>query len=527
MRARYGRRSARVGHTFRRSGLPGRVEPVRREYLPVPPPLAFVKVRLRRGFVSPSRVVRLAWLPLPVALVSGLPGCGNAPPTRAIPPMPDLVAESPQMARPAAPDAPAVPEVAIGAAPAQPEPARFLDHSEALRTFFTALAALETGERSEDVRVLQFGDSHTAADYQTGPLRRALQHRFGDGGRGFVSVGRPWKAYTQEGVQLNGMSGWSPERGRFAKGKFVGDGQYGLVGVSIATSQRGARAYSDLTAQAAHMELAYLEAPHGGSLDLLVDGARVQRVKTAGAEAKSAYCAFDVSEGPHRVELSAVGDGTVRVFGVALDRPRAGVVLDALGVNGARAGDLLRLSETHFAGELRHRDPQLVVLAYGTNESSDDTPMEVYERQIVDVLGRVARAVPSASCLLLGPPDRATKHRVVVPADGAAGATTVQTVWTTLPRLVEVATMERRVAAAAGCAYFSELDVMGGPGSIAGWALEAPPRAMLDRTHLSRQGYTEIGEAIATELLNAYDARRAGAARPAPPRPPTVVSLAP
>ncbi len=444
-----------------------------------------------------------------------LVGCGNATP-RPIPPVSELVVESPQMARPlAGPEVPA-PE----APPPEPVGPQFLEHPDLLRRFFGALAALEAGTRADDVRVLQFGDSHTAADYETGPLRRALQQRFGDGGRGFLSVGRPWKAYTQEGVQLNGMSGWSPERGHFAKGKFVGDGQYGLLGVSIATSQHGARAYSDLTAPASRIELDYLEAPRGGSLDLLVDGERVQRVKTAATEARAAYASFVVPEGPHRVELAAVGDGNVRVFGLALDRPKAGLVLDALGVNGARAGDLLRIGEEHFAGELRHRDPSLVVLAYGTNESSDDVPMAVYERQLVDVLGRVARAVPTASCLLIGPPDRAVKHMEPVaaePASGAKGAIKMQAVWSTLPRILEVASMERKVAAAAGCAYFSELDVMGGPGSIAGWAEESPPRAMLDRTHLSRQGYTELGQAVASELVRAYERYRAATAPKAAP----------
>jgi len=448
-------------------------------------------------------------LPLSCALV----GCGNATPsTRAIPPLTESLVLAPQMARPAG--APAEPQVAAEAVQARPpllsEPARFLDHPEALRRFFATLEDLEKGQRSEDVRVVQFGDSHTAADYQTGPLRRKLQHRFGDGGRGFISVGRPLKAYTQEGVQLNGMTGWTPERGRFAKGKFLGDGRYGLVGVSIATSQRGARAYSDLTAQSARLELAYLEGPHGGSVDLLVDGTRVQRVKTAASEPRSAYVSLDVTEGPHRFELAAVGDGNVRVFGLALDRPKIGITLDALGVNGARAGDLLRLGEEHFSGELRHRAPSLVVLAYGTNESSDAVPLEVYERQIVDVLGRVARAVPTASCLILGPPDRATKHREIMPA-ASGGVAVAQTVWSTPARLIEVAAMERKIAAAAGCAYFSQLDAMGGPGSIAGWAMEAPPRAMLDRTHLSRQGYSELGEAFADELLRAYDTYRSAA----------------
>jgi len=417
---------------------------------------------------------------------------------------------APELARPATPDAPLPVEVAA-VTTVPPHATGLLEHAEALRRFFGALADLEAGRRTDDVRVVQFGDSHTAADYQTGPLRRSLQRRFGDGGRGFVSVGRPWKMYVQEGVQKSGMTGWSPERGHFAHGKFIGDGRYGLVGVSIATSQHGARAYSDLVAAASRIELAYLEAPHGGSVDVFVDGAKVQRVHTAGAEVKSGYVGLDVAEGPHRVELDAVGDGGVRVFGMTLDRPKLGVVLDAFGVNGARAGDLLRLDESHFGVELRHRDPSLVVLAYGTNESSDDVPIDVYEKQLVDVLGRVARAVPTASCLLLGPPDRAEKRRVVVPSEAPGGVSSVQTSWTTVPRLLEIAAMERKVAEAGGCAYYSELDAMGGPGSMAGWALEEPPRAMLDRTHLSRQGYAELGDAIASELVHAYDTFRAGA----------------
>ena len=464
-----------------------------------------------------------------LALALGLTSCGNAPQARLIPPMNESYAEAPQMARPAtSPPRDLAGSADVAAtiqAPAQYPltPTPFLEHPESLRRFFAALVDLDLGKRTDDVRVVQFGDSHTAADFQTGPLRRSLQRRFGDGGRGFVSVGKPWKYYVQEGVQGSGMTGWSPERGHFAHGKFVGDGRYGLVGVSIAASQHGARAYSDLVASTSHIELAYLEAPRGGSFDVLVDGARVQRLRTAGDEAKSAYVGLDVTEGPHHVELDAVGDGAVRVFGMTLDRSKVGLTLDALGVNGARAGDLLLLREDHFGAELKHRDPALVMLAYGTNESTDDVPLDVYEKQLVDVLGRVARAAPAAACLLLGPPDRAERHHVVVPGATAGGASSVQTVWTTVPRLLDIVAMERRVAAAAGCAYYSQLDAMGGPGSMAGWALEAPPRAMLDRTHLSRQGYAELGDALASDLVRAYETYR-GSASPkglerSPPAP--------
>jgi hypothetical protein len=88
--------------------------------------------------------------------------------------------------------------------------------------------------------------------------------------------------------------------------------------------------------------------------------------------------------------------------------------------------------------------------------------------------------------------------------------------------------MEGRVAAAAGCGYYSQLDAMGGVGSIAGWAMEDPPRAMLDRTHLSRQGYAELGDTIAHDLVQAYEAYRSVTPAPAPPVPmPKLPDLAP
>jgi lysophospholipase L1-like esterase len=382
--------------------------------------------------------------------------------------------------------------------------APILERPQHLHHFFEALAALDEGRGHDDVHIVQFGDSHTAADYETGPLRRSLQRRFGDGGRGFISVGKPWRYYVQEGIHLEGMTGWSSERGKYDHGKFVGDGMYGPVGVSIATNQHGARAWTELSARATRLEIAYLEQPQGGAFDWLVDGVRVKRVSTRGKSWGSAYASLDVTDEPHHVELDAAGDGPVRIFGMALDRAEAGVTLDAFGVNGARVVNMLTWDEAHFTEQLRHRAADLVVLAFGTNESTDDTPLDVYERQVVDVLGRVARAVPVASCLLLGPPDRATREGGV---------------WSTAPHLLEVIASQKRVAEAAGCAYYSQFDAMGGAGSIALWALEDPPRAMLDRTHLSRDGYAQLGDTVARDLVLAYESWRADTGRPPVPGP--------
>lgn len=371
-----------------------------------------------------------------------------------------------------------------------------LERPHALRRFFDALDRVEGGRAVDDVRIVQFGDSHTAADIQTGITRRALQAKFGDGGRGFVAVGKPWKGYVQEGVRCGMSSEFSPERGRLERGSFSGDGLYGLSGIALDTGVRNARAWADIAPGTHRAEIDYLERPGGGSFDVFVDGVRVVRVATRGDWTASAYRSFELEAGSaHQLEVRSVGDGAVRVFGVSLDRQTHGVVYDALGINGARISTCLQWNEAHFDEQLRHRDPALVVLAYGTNESTDEsTPSDVYERQLVDMLGRVARAVPSASCLLLGPPDRAVRS-------GDRG-------WTTSTKLLEIIASQRRVAEAAGCAFYNQLEAMGGAGTVATWAAEDPPRARPDRVHLTREGYAELGSTFAADLLRAYESHR-------------------
>ena len=413
------------------------------------------------------------------------------------------------------------PAVADGVAADVPAPVAVspgsLDNPSALRRFFESLAHLDDGSASEDVRIVQYGDSHTAADLETGAVRRTLQTRFGDGGRGFVAIGRPWRTYIQDGLRAPGMSKeWAAEHGKMEHGKVVGDGCYGLGGVCLLTAKKGARAWADVAVPASRIEVDYWEQPTGGSFELVVDGAVAVKVSTKGKTATSAFKFVDVPDAPHHVEVRTVGDGEVRFFGVSLDRAQLGVVYDALGINGARASTTLQWSETHFKEQLGHRAPKLVIFAYGTNESADDQAIDVLERQLVDALGRVARAVPSSACLVLGPPDRAVET--------GSG-------WMTAPKLENIVDMERDVARAAGCAFYDQLAAMGGPGAIAMWADETPPRAQKDHVHLTRDGYSQVGAQFSSDLLRAYGNWRAETGllplQAPPPRPGPLPALPP
>jgi lysophospholipase L1-like esterase len=371
-----------------------------------------------------------------------------------------------------------------------------LDRPDRLSHLFHALAALDGGRARDDVRILQFGDSHTAADVGTSTLRRLFQHRFGDGGRGFVSIGKPWKTYAQDGVRGGMTTDFEPAKIKFRDSRFSGDGLYGLLGIGIGTGTGGARAWTTIAPPSSRVEVDYLQEPQGGSFDVFIDGARAGRVTTRAAQAASGFTGFDMPDASHEVELRTVGDGDVRVFGMTLDRDQVGVVVDALGINGAQIFTPLRWSEEHFAEQLRHRAPHLVVLAYGTNEALEPNLADAeYERGIVDFLGRVARAVPSASCLLLGPPDMA-RHAKDKP-------------WNVWPRLAQIVAAQRRVATAAGCAFYDQLEAMGGPGTIIAWANEPEPRANRDHVHLTRTGYTQLGTSLATDAMRAYDEWRA------------------
>jgi hypothetical protein len=103
----------------------------------------------------------------------------------------------------ASPSARTVPEAARGALPvarsSSTAPAR-TPGSLALGRLNAALAALESKARTQHVRILWYGDSHTAADYLTGAFRRRLEARFGSGGPGFLRVGT--SPYRHDGVRV-------------------------------------------------------------------------------------------------------------------------------------------------------------------------------------------------------------------------------------------------------------------------------------------------------------------------------------
>ena len=375
--------------------------------------------------------------------------------------------------------------------------------------------ALRRAENDQGkARLVFYGASHVASDLFTGRIRRALQARFGDGGPGFVMPVKPWPFYRRDGLSFVGdFRRWESHRIRATS---LDVGSYGLYGVAVEAEQSGAwgavePAIADPSVpgvKASHYELYYLEQPDGGDLDVLIDGQQVGSISTAlpsstdvatsgpdGFIGAAAYERFDVGDGAHRFEVRVRGNGKVRVFGVAAERDESGVIVDALGINGARARYHLLWEESLYRQHLAHRDPDLVVLAYGTNESGDDdVPIEIYEARERQVIERVRSTVPRASCLLIGPSDYPVRDR-------RAGTATDR------PRTAELIDVQKRMAEEYGCGFFDLVAFMGGPLSMMEWAAHEPAYGARDHLHFTRVGYERLGDVLVGAMLRGYDRR--------------------
>jgi lysophospholipase L1-like esterase len=325
-----------------------------------------------------------------------------------------------------------------------------------------------------------------------------LQSRFGDGGHGYVAVVRPSKFYRPMAMTVESSRGWKVEHAQTREGR--DDGYYGLMGASAATSKK--RSYGrvipieverEAAGEKTQYDLYYLRQPKGGRFKLSIDGEAVATISTKAKEVAPGYHTLVRKAGPHKVEVAPLGDGEVRLFGMTVENDQKGVVVDTLGIGGTRASNQLKWNEHVWSDNLRRRAPDLIVLAYGTNESVDeDQPIEVYKRQLREVLARLQRAAPGVSCMLIGPGDFPIKG-----ADGSYGPR---------PRTVQIVAAQREISTEAGCAFWDAMQFMGGQGSMVTWATAQPAMAQSDYLHLTRRGYARMGMALADAIMFDYDA---------------------
>jgi lysophospholipase L1-like esterase len=361
-----------------------------------------------------------------------------------------------------------------------------LDQGGVLDHFYGALQALVEGRRNSPVRIVHYGDSPTTADLITGDVRELLQDRFGNGGPGFILVAKPWAWYGHHGVDVSG-TGWKIDT---AVGS-MHEGIYGLGGAMF-TGQPGASTTIRLdAADSTSIELDYLQQPDGGSIAISANGVPVGSVSTSGSAGNNGAASVALPGGTKVVELRVFG-GRVQVFGAAFSTGTRGLTYDSIGLNGASTTVMSRaFNPANWSDALRHRNPDLVIINYGTNESGFPAYVDKqYEGELRRAIGRVRAALPEASILVMSPMDRGTK------AEGDAILT-----MPAIPRLVAI---QQRVASEMGCGFFDTYDAMGGNGTMAKWYDGQPRMVAADLIHPTPQGARIVAKSLTGQLLIGY-----------------------
>lgn len=362
----------------------------------------------------------------------------------------------------------------------------------ALDAFHAALRRAERGEGT--ARLAFYGGSHMAGDTFTGRVRERLQERFGDAGHGFTPLVPVVVDHWAWGVTIDAAEGFEVTQvGR----KHAEVARYGLIGVQFVAEEP--EAFAAVTSDpwnsgryASRITFFFDRRPGGGTLDVLLDGALTETLRLSAPQPEAATRTYRVSDGPHRLEVRAHGDGPVAVYGVAFDRDRPGVILDNLGLVGAKARHHLYWDADQWRAFFVARRPDLVALAYGNNEL-DDTHLTLaeHEAHLRAVVRRLREAAPEASCLLVGPTDRPIRR-----ADGSI---------VDRPLVEDMTAMHRRVAFDEGCAFFDTLAFMGGLGAGRRWLAADPPLLRDDLMHLTRDAYLRWADVVTDGLLAGVD----------------------
>lgn len=358
------------------------------------------------------------------------------------------------------------------------------DETPLSRTFDKLKAVSEGGP---SVRILHLGDSHIAADYISGPIRRRLQAEFGDAGRGFMHIDH-WRKYGGR-LRNRDETAWKKRRHVELHKQEL---PFGFSGISLESKRANARLVFHLAPADSLIRLYYQQQPHGGSLQLRVAKQVLGPLATEGRD-QSMVAQFQLpqrSKKANRLALRAQGPKT-KLYGISFETGKKGVFFDPIGPVGADAKLYLQFGEKSFRAHLKAYRADLYVIMVGGNDAMKIrkgwTTLKRVENDHLNLVKRLRSISPNADCMLWSPMDAGRRKRKKIHSQTMIG---------------EVATMQAAVAKRLGCAFWDLYGLMGNKGAIVRWN-----RAKVmnrDLVHPKRAAADLIGEMFSDAFLSAY-----------------------
>lgn len=310
----------------------------------------------------------------------------------------------------------------------------------------------------EKIDIIVVGDSHTQAEMATSRLRRILQDKYGNGGRGLIIPFR--------------MAGTNQPTDYTIKSTLPVDSQARLLARPwpITPGFTGVAASTNLSNK---ITFRNLEDGHDFT---------TARIFT--------------SEGENTVNFPEPVDSATlslfpheKLYGIYSVGNRPGIVLSAIGNNGACSSDYLSLSD--FGRKVSTFSPQLIIVALGTNEAYSDKSDTVIIGEATNLINELRENNPGAAMMLVTPMESGKKN-----SDS----------FETNRRVAEVRNLLLGVARNNNVAIWDFYDIAGGNGSSDKW-VEAGMMNPRDHIHLLKSGYTLQGELLSDALIKLFESQ--------------------
>ncbi|OHT25216.1 hypothetical protein A3Q29_14970 [Providencia stuartii] len=332
---------------------------------------------------------------------------------------------------------------------------------------------------NQQIHIVQIGDSHTAADFFSGELRTLFQQRYGDAGPGFVpAISVPGQRTAtinrkSDKQQWELFSSRKDERFDYPLG--------GLVALPMKPTSRVQLVPLQAAAGTYQLQALYQNSSGGQMFVSPASSSPISLPTTGNTWRFSTPVSTQLP-----AEVTVSNDSNLKLGGWLLRSNHPGATLSALGINGATI-NMLDKWQPQWVETLAEMSPDMVILAYGTNEAfNDNLDLVAYQQNLREKIRQIRQRMPESVILLVGPNDS-------IKFSHAASCEAKMPV-----HLMNVIKIQKAIAAQENTLFWDWQAFMGGPCSIRSWA--AQDLARPDNVHLSAEGYKKSAQALYRQL---------------------------
>jgi len=363
---------------------------------------------------------------------------------------------------------------------------------KALSNFYKKLQ-LQEENKDEVVNVCHIGDSHIQADFFSGKMRRNLQKKFGNAGRGLVFPYRVAKTNEPWGMRSEATGVWESKRCVFYEKPLP----IGVSGITLKCTDSLSEVSVNILDQEGldyrFNKFTLFHQKGNDCYDLLVmdQANNIRGFINANLLKPNTFSSMVLLDSLTRyVKLKSYKRDSslqqiTQIYGLYLENGLPGIIYNMIGVNGAEYPHYNKAAL--FQEQLKALNNRLIIISLGTNDLIPPNPdINKLISQIDTMVTAIKLNNPETDILITGSGDFLRKRKIK--------NKNIEL----LNNKLEVYCLQKNIA------FWNWYKIMGGLGSVTHFQKRGLAQA--DKLHLTRAGYELQADLLYYALLNDYQA---------------------